>query len=144
MIPIKHLLHIKSKKEEVFDALSQPDKISKWYTSIVKGKFKLDEIVIFEFVNFATFKFKIIEYVHNELLTMECIESDIPVEGHVMKYELDENDGKTRVRYSYNGFSEMDDSYANMNFSSAKYLESLRQFCQKGVGEAFGSKNYRS
>ena len=57
-----------------------------------------------------------------------------------MKYELDENDGKTRVRYSYNGFSEMDDSYANMNFSSAKYLESLRQFCQKGVGEAFGSK----
>jgi len=144
MIPIKHLLHIKSKKEEVFDALSQPDKISKWYTSIVNGQFKLDEIVIFEFVNFATFKFKIIQYVQNELLTMKCIESEIPVEGHVMKYELDENDGKTRVRYSYNGFSEMDDSYANMNFSSAKYLESLRQFCQKGVGEAFGSENYRS
>ena len=55
MMPIKHLLHIKSKKEEVFDALSQPDKISKWYTSIVKGQFKLDEIVIFEFVDFAIF-----------------------------------------------------------------------------------------
>ena len=31
-----------------------------------------------------------------------------------MKYELDENDGKTRVRYTYEGFGEMDDSYANM------------------------------
>ena len=62
MIPIKHLLHIKSKKEEVFNAISQSDKISKWYTSIVKGQFKLDEIVIFEFIDFATFKFKIIQY----------------------------------------------------------------------------------
>jgi hypothetical protein len=38
----------------------------------------------------------------------------------------------------------MDDSYANMNFSSGKYLESLRQFCQTGIGEAFGSDRYRS
>ena len=144
MTPIKHLLHIKSNKEEVFSALSKPDKISKWYTTIVTGEFKLDQIVIFEFVNFASFKFKITEYVQDELITMECVESDMPVVGHVMKYEIDENDGKSRVRYSYNGFLEMDDSYANMNFSSAKYLESLRQFCQTGIGEAFGSDNYRS
>tara|TARA_B100001559_G_C16274637_1_gene517705 strand:- start:116 stop:550 length:435 start_codon:yes stop_codon:yes gene_type:complete len=144
MTPIKHLLHIKSKKEEVFSALSKPDKISKWYTTIVKGEFKLDQIVIFEFVNFASFKFKITEYVQDQLISMECVESDMPVVGHVMKYEIDENDGKSRVRYSYNGFLEMDDSYANMNFSSAKYLESLRQFCQTGIGEAFGSDNYRS
>tara|TARA_B100001250_G_scaffold255610_1_gene220017 strand:+ start:268 stop:702 length:435 start_codon:yes stop_codon:yes gene_type:complete len=144
MTPIKHLLHIKSKKEEVFSALSKPDKISKWYTTIVTGEFKLDQIVIFEFVNFASFKFKITEYVQDQLISMECVESDMPVVGHVMKYEIDENDGKSRVRYSYNGFLEMDDSYANMNFSSAKYLESLRQFCQTGIGEAFGSDNYRS
>ena len=61
-----------------------------------------------------------------------------------MKYDLDENDGKTRVRYTYEGFKDIDDSFANMNYSSAKYLESLRQFCQKGIGEAFGSENYRS
>jgi hypothetical protein len=61
-----------------------------------------------------------------------------------MKYDLDENDGKTRVRYAYEGFLDLDDAFANMNYSSAKYLESLRQFCQKGVGEAFGSENYRS
>ena len=61
-----------------------------------------------------------------------------------MKYELDENDGKTRVRFTYEGFDVMDDSYANMNYSSAKYLESLRQYCQTGKGEAFGSPSYRS
>ena len=50
-----------------------------------------------------------------------------------MKYDLDENDGKTRVRYTYEGFSDIDDAFANMNYSSAKYLESLRQFFQTGV-----------
>ena len=29
-------------------------------------------------------------------------------------------------------------------FSWAKYLESLRQYCQNGVGEGFGTKYYRS
>ena len=32
----------------------------------------------------------------------------------------------TEKRYNYKGFDTMDDSYANMNFSSAKYMESLR------------------
>ena len=54
------------------------------------------------------------------------------------------NEGKTRVRFTYGNFSEKSDFYANQNFSSAKYLESLRQFCQTGNGEAFGSGSYRS
>ena len=144
MIPIKHLFHINSPVEKVFEALTNSDMLSNWYTSIVNGEFKLGETIIFKFVNFATFKVKVISLVENESIHMEFIESDYPVVGHIMKYDLDKNDNKTRVRYTYEGFSEIDDSYANMNYSSAKYLESLRQFCQTGIGEGFGTKNYRS
>ena len=144
MIPIKLLLHINSPKEKVFKALTESDKLSKWYTTIDKGEFKLNEIVIFEFVNLAEFKFKVIELTKNKSIHLEIIESGFDNVGHIMKYELDENDGKTRVRYTYEGFSEMDDSYSNMNYSSAKYLESLRQYCQTGNGEAFGSSSYLS
>ncbi|MGB0376041.1 MAG: hypothetical protein ACPGC5_02455 [Flavobacteriaceae bacterium] len=63
--------------------------------------------------------------------------------GYLSGLELDKNNGKTRVRYTYEGFEEMDDSYTHMSFSSGKYLESLRQCCQIGKGEAFGSANYR-
>ena len=101
-------------------------------------------IITFEFVNFAEFKFEVISLTQNESVYLEIVESKFDNVGHVMKYELDENDGKTRVRFTYEGFSEMDDSYSNMNYSSAKYLESLRQYCQTGKGEAFGSSNYRS
>ena len=60
MIPIKLLMHINSSKEKVFKALTEPNELSKWYTTIVKGKFELDEIITFEFVNFAEFKMKVI------------------------------------------------------------------------------------
>ena len=144
MIPIKHLMHISAPVEEVFSALSDIKKLSQWYTTNVKGKFEKDEIITFEFVNFAVFKFKVVVLIPNKSVHIECVESEWENIGHVMKYDLEENGEKTRVRYSYNGFSEMDDAYANMNYSSGKYLESLRQFCQTGVGEAFGSANYRS
>ena len=144
MIPIKLLLHINSTKEKVFKALTESNDLSKWYTTIVVGKFELNEVVTFEFKNLASFKFKIINLVPDKSIHFEIIESEWGNIGHIMKYDLDENDGKTRVRYTYEGFKDIDDSFANMNYSSAKYLESLRQFCQKGIGEAFGSKNYRS
>ena len=144
MVPIKLLLHINSPKERVFKALTESSELSKWYTTIVNGIFNLNEIITFEFVNFAEFKFKVVVLVPNESINLEIVESKFDNTGHLMKYDLDENDGKTRVRYTYEGFSEMDDSYANMNYSSAKYLESLRQYCQVGKGEAFGSSSYRS
>ena len=124
--------------------MTESSELSKWYTTIVNGIFNLNEIITVEFVNFAEFKFKVVALVPNESIHLEIVESKFDNTGHLMKYDLDENDGKTRVRYTYEGFSEMDDSYANMNYSSAKYLESLRQYCQVGKGEAFGSPSYRS
>ena len=144
MIPIKLLMHINSTKEKVFKALTESNELSEWYTTVVNGKFELNEIISFEFVNFAKFKFKVIAIIQNESVYLEIVESEFGNIGHIMKYDLDENDGKTRVRYTYEGFDEMDDSYANMNYSSAKYLESLRQYCQTGKGEAFGSSSYRA
>ena len=85
-----------------------------------------------------------IELVPNEKIVMECVATSLPLVGQMVTYQLDQNDEKTRVRFSQDGFDELDDFYANMNFSASKYLESLRQYCQKGTSEAFGSSGYRS
>lgn len=137
-------MHINSPKEKVFKSLTNSNELSKWYTTVVKGEFKLNEIITFEFVNFAEFKFKVIALTQNESVHLKVVESKFDNLGHIMKYDLDENNGKTRVRFTHDGFEEMDDFYANMNYSSAKYLESLRQYCQTGKGEAFGSSSYRT
>ena len=140
---IHHLLHINAPIDKVFIALSSIEELKLWYTTEVQGSSKLNEIIEFKFggVDFHT---KVIELVANEKIVMECVATSLPLVGQKVTYELDQNDEKTRVRFSQDGFDELDDFYANMNVSASKYLESLRQFCQNGTSEAFGSKGYRS
>ena len=92
MIPIKLLMHINSPKEIVFKALTETNELSKWYTTIVNGEFKLNEIINVEFVNFAEFKFKVIALSQNESVHFEIVKSEFDNVGHLMKYDLDEND----------------------------------------------------
>jgi len=140
---IHHLLHINAPIDKVFTALCSIEELKLWYTTEVQGSSKLNEIIEFKFggVDFHT---KVIELVANEKIVMECVATSLPLVGQKVTYELDQNDEKTRVRFSQDGFDELDDFYANMNFSASKYLESLRQYCQNGTSEAFGSKGYRS
>tara|TARA_B100001057_G_scaffold439044_1_gene471947 strand:- start:160 stop:594 length:435 start_codon:yes stop_codon:yes gene_type:complete len=140
---IYHLLHINAPINRVFDAITSIEELKLWYTTEAQGSSKLNEIIEFKFggVDFHT---KVIELIDNKKIVMECVASSLPLVGQKVTYELDQNDDKTRVRFYQDGFEELDDFYANMNFSSSKYLESLRQYCQKGSSEAFGSPGYRS
>ena len=140
MHKIEHLLHINAPLNKVYEAIKDVEKIKKWYTTDIVDN--LDNTKTFKWGEmFLIAKCNEIE---NEKITWEFIESSMPIESLFMTYELSENEGKTRVRFTYGNFSEKSDFYANQNFSSAKYLESLRQFCQTGNGEAFGSGSYRS
>ena len=140
---IHHLLHINAPKEKVFTALTNIEELKVWYTTEVEGSSALNKIIKFKFgsIDFHT---KVTELINNEKIVMECVDTSLPVIGQRISYELDQNEEKTRVRFSQDGFNELDDFYANMNFSASKYLESLRQYCQNGTSEAFGSKGYRS
>ena len=140
---INHLLHINAPLTKVFNAITSIEELKLWYTTEVRGGSKLNEIIEFKFggVDFHT---KVIELVPNEKIAMECVATSLPLVGQKVTYKLDQNDDKTRVRFSQDGFEALDDFYANMNFSASKYLESLRQYCQKGTSEAFGSAGYRS
>ena len=142
MHKIQHLFHIKDSVSEVFKAISTHEGITAWYSQT--EPFEAHKGATFEMIfGEIRFKFEITELIPNACIAWTCVESAMPIEGHVMSYHLDENEGKTRVRYTHEGFDNADDFMANMNFSSAKYLESLRQFCQTGQGEAFGSERYR-
>lgn len=140
MHQIEHLLHINAPLNKVYEAIKDVENIKQWYTTDIVDN--LDNTKTFKWGEmFLIAKCNEIE---NEKITWEFLESSMPIESLFMTYELSENEGKTRVRFTYGNFSEKSDFFANQNFSSAKYLESLRQFCQTGNGEAFGSGSYRS
>ena len=140
---IKHLFHIKAAREKVFEAISTINGLSNWWTKETSGDASLNGTIVFRFGPHGGFDMKVSEYIKNEKITWTCVESSHGWKGHFFTFILDENDGKTRVRFSHDGYESQDDGYAGVNFSWGRYMESLRQLCQTGKGEAFGSEGHR-
>lgn len=140
---IKHLLHINASLSDVFSAITDAGKLSQWYTSDVEDNVKTDGSFTFKWgTMFITTKVEV--SAEKNKISWDCIDTNLPAMGHMMSFELDENEGKTRLRYTHTGFDDDGDFYSNQNFSTAKYMESLRQFCQTGNGEGYGTTGYRS
>ena len=140
---IKHLFHINAKRNDVFKAISTVDGLSKWWTTQTSGSDAVGGIIQFRFGDMGGPDMKVKEIKPNESITWECVASPHGWVGNTFTIKLDDNDGKTRVRFSHDGWKEQDDFYAICSFTWARYMESLRQLCQTGKGEAFGSEGYR-
>ena len=142
MASIKHLFHINASKEKVFEAISTIEGLKNWWTVQTAGSPEVGGIIEFRFGEFEN-DMKVLELKPNESLTWECVASAPDWVGTKFTFNLDTNDGKTRVRFEQSGWKETGDFYAACCFSWGRYMESLRQFCQTGKGEAFGSEGYR-
>ena len=143
MFSIKHLFHINASKEKVFEALTSIKGLSAWWTTKTSGDPDVGGLLQFRFGDFGGPDMKVKEIKLNQSLTWQCVGENDGWLGHVFTFHLDTNDKKTRVRFEQSGWKETDDFYASCNFSWGRYLESLRQLCQTGKGEAFGSEGYR-
>lgn len=140
---IKQLFHIDASREKVFEAISTIEGLANWWTVQTVGNADPGGTIQFDFGEFKGPNMKVILHKPNEKIGWECVASEHGWLGNTFEFQLDENDGKTRVRFSHNGWEEQGDFYAICSFSWGRYLESLRQYCQTGKGEAFGSAGYR-
>ena len=143
MISIKHLFHINASTQKVFEAITTINGLSNWWTTNVNGDTNHGGVIQFRFGSFGGPDMKVTDIKPNDSVTWECIGGPEGWIGHTFIFQLDTNDNKTRVRFQQSGWAESDDFYASCNFSWGRYMESLRQFCQTGNGEAFGSEGYR-
>jgi uncharacterized protein YndB with AHSA1/START domain len=141
--PIKHLFHINASKEKVFEAITTINGLSNWWTLQTSGSDALNGVLKFQFGENEGPHMKVIEIIPNQKIKWQCVESLFGWTGHTFTFSLDDNAGKTRIRFSHDGWNEQDDNYAACCFSWGRYMESLRQYCQTGRGEAFGSEGYR-
>lgn len=128
--------------ENVYKAISTIEGLSNWWTTQTSGESKPDGIIQFRFGEGGP-DIKVKEMKPNESVTWECVAGPEDWLGNTFTFNLDENDGKTRVRFAQAGWKEANDFYASCSFSWGRYMESLRQYCQTGKGEAFGGEGYR-
>ena len=142
MTSIKNLFHINAPKEKVYTAIATIEGLSNWWTTEITGESKVDGVIQFHFGGGGP-DMKVTEMQPDESITWECVGGAEEWKGNIFTFKLDQNEGKTRVRFEHAGWKEANDFYASCAFSWGRYLESLRQYCQTGNGEAFGSEGYR-
>jgi uncharacterized protein YndB with AHSA1/START domain len=134
---IKHLFHIRATREAVYNALTTIEGLSNWWTVDTSGNSNPGGVLKFRFDGQGP-DMKVMDLKPGKSVTWECLDK-IGWPGHILTFSLDENEGKTRVRFSHEGWDVQDDFFANCNFSWGRYLESLRQLCQTGKGAAYQS-----
>jgi uncharacterized protein YndB with AHSA1/START domain len=139
---IKHLFHISAKRSAVYKALTTIEGLSSWWTRETTGNAEKGGVIKFRFAGQGP-DMKVIDTKTDESITWECVASPHGWVGNVITIKLDDNEGKTRVRFSHDGWQQQDDFYAICSFSWGRYMESLRQLCQAGKGEGFGTPGYR-
>jgi uncharacterized protein YndB with AHSA1/START domain len=142
MPAIKHLLHINASQQKVYEAISSINGLQNWWTVQTSGTDSDGGTISFRFGETGP-DFKVIELIPHKKIKWECVAGPPDWIGTTLNFDMDQNDGKTRVRFEHAGWAQDGDFYASCAFSWGRYLESLRQYSQTGKGEAFGSVGYR-
>src|SRR6185503_9390045 len=126
METIKLLFHINAPRHKVFEALATIDGLAGWWTNQTTGDVKAGGIIEFRFGPQFLNKMRVLELKPGEWVRWECVEGPSDWIGNKISFQLDENDGKTRVRFEHSDWKEADDFYASCSFSWGRYMESLR------------------
>jgi uncharacterized protein YndB with AHSA1/START domain len=134
---IKHLFHIAAPRAKVYEAITTIQGLSGWWTRQTAGDGKAGGVLEFRFGPQYLNTMKVKELKPNESVTWECTGDAEEWIGTVFTFRLDENEGKTRVRFEQANWKNNSDFYAACNFSWGRYLVSLRNLCEKGKGDPF-------
>ena len=143
MADIRFLFHIDAPRHKVYNAISTIEGLSEWWTKQTSGDSSLNGIIEFSFGERWQTKMKVIKLKQDELVGWESLDAQEQWAGSRINFKLDDNEGKTRIIFEHTGVKGTDDYLGMINFSWSRFMDSLKQLCQTGQGEGFGSKNYR-
>ena len=141
MAAIKHLFHIDAPKHKVYEAISTIEGLRNWWTVQTTGDADPGGVIAFRFGQVGM-DFKVTSVKEDQEVHWECVAGFDDWIGTTITFKLDENEGKTRVRFTHDNWKEASDNYAACSFSWGRYMDSIRQLCQTGEGAPFGSAKY--
>jgi len=137
MADIKQFLTIKTRPEAVYNAITTEMGIKNWWTTNCSVKQKVGSIAQFNFTHKYHDEMKIVDLQPNTLVEWECLVGNEEWIGTTIKFELEEVESKTVLRFSHSDWMSQTDFFASCNYNWGFYLHSLKKYLETGVGEPF-------
>ena len=141
MKTILHLSDVAASPEKVFAALTSTDGLAAWWTTKVTGDASTDGVIDFTFGEDGfNPEIQVVELESPSLVAWQCIGGVEQWADNKFRFELEDRDGATRVRFRQDYATELsDDDYGIYNYNWGYYIESLRLYCETGTGKPFAA-----
>lgn len=137
---IKHLVTIDCPPNIVYKALTTKKGIQGWWTEDTVMEPKIGAIAEFKFGDEYHIEMDITQLEPTKRVTWVCIVGDPQWVGTDFTFDLEYQEGQTLLRFGHNNWDEQTDFYAQCNFKWGYYLQSLKTYCETGIGNPVKSK----
>ena len=141
MFDIRHICHLEAAQNTVFHVLSSTEGLRQWWTPQTDGEPDLHGYLIFKFGGKYRNKMRVTAFERNSLIEWTVVESVPEWMDTKIRFQLDRNEDRTRMRFSHTGYKIQDDFFAQCNYSWAKYLRSIRMLVEHGKGDPYDINN---
>jgi len=133
MPDINHNLVIDTAAGNIYAAITTAEGLSHWFAKATVAKPEIGFVNVFIFGPYRN-EMKITELIVNKKVAWYCIHSVREWMDTKILFELEEKEEKTLLRFTHSDWKEKDDSFAGCCYDWARFLRSLKLFCETGAG----------
>lgn len=130
---ILHDFYIKAARTEVFNAISKPQGLNKWWTKTAAGQpIKGGELVL-GFGPKYDWRAVVTKLDADQSFEFKLTKSDEDWNGSVVGFTLEDAPGGTQVRFYHKGWPELNEHFRISSYCWAMYLRLLKMNLENGL-----------
>jgi uncharacterized protein YndB with AHSA1/START domain len=139
MKTIIHVTTVAAPRERVYEALTTIDGLASWWTTTVSGEAANEgALIAFTFDGDFNPQMRVTELSAPSIIDWECVAGVEQWAEKTFRFELEERDGGTVLRFRQEYANELsDEDYGTYNYNWGYYLDSLRVYCETGTGKPY-------
>ncbi len=130
MADIFHDFPIKASRQEVFQSVSTPKGLDKWWTKRSSGEATKGEQYELWFGPVHDWRAVVSRCIPNAEFELEMTKAQQDWLGTRVGFVLEEKDGVTQVRFHHSGWPKANDHYRTSCYCWAMYLRLLRRYVE--------------
>lgn len=137
MPDIFHHFPINAPSEKVFESISTPKGLDRWWSESARGKAAMGEKFHLSFGPGYNWSAVVTKFIYGKEFELTMLESDSDWEGSKVGFNLAEVNGVTQVRFYHTGWKEANEHYKISTYCWAMYLRILKRNLEFGEEVAY-------
>ncbi|MEJ6793304.1 MAG: SRPBCC domain-containing protein [Lacinutrix sp.] len=138
---IQHDLVIKTSKENVFNAISQPEYLNNWWTLNSSGKPELGIEYNLNFTDKYNWFCKVSKVKPNDSFYLKMTNSDENWNSTTFGFELKEHEYGTLVEFTHKDWQNNNHEFRNTSYCWALLLKALKKYLETGIVVPFPERD---